>query len=379
MNTIWLAVALTLCVSCAAPAGQLVRGEDSAAEIARAVLDAQADGGDYALLGEEDRDFYLETVYGLPQGSWREAAVYAAGGVDARELAVVRCDGASIEAVSAALEDYRADRAGDFVGYAPGQAALVEGGGVWTGEDVAVLAICTDTAAVQAALTGVAERAVPKGVKLDTTGFVPFTPPRENDMTIYDTTAVKAAWARRDPSGLSEKDAALYARCGEIFDQAIVPGMSQFERELALHDWLAEHAAYDRSHYDPATPNGRPGSLEPYGPLVNGTGICLGYATAFQLLMDLAGVECITVVGASANSTLDHAWNMVRLEGEWYCVDPTWDDPTDYTGEVSRVRYRYFNVTSDHMRKTNHQWDYGNIPEAAATRFRWDGTGPLPQ
>ena len=117
--------------------------------------------------------------------------------------------------------------------------------------------------------------------------------------------------------------------------------------------------------------------------LVGGYGICLGYATTFQLLMDLAGVECITVVGASYGSTSDHAWNLVRLEGEWYAVDPTWNDPTggeNVAGEAgSRLHHRYFNVTSDYLRDTDHQWDYLSVPEATGTRFYWDGTGPLPE
>ena len=74
-----------------------------------------------------------------------------------------------------------------------------------------------------------------------------------------------------------------------------------------------------------------------------------------QLLMDLAGVECITVVGASSGSTSDHAWNMVRLEGEWYCVDPTWDD------QVTYISYDYFLVSDGHM--DGHIWTaYPNWP-----------------
>ena len=91
----------------------------------------------------------------------------------------------------------------------------------------------------------------------------------------------------------------------------------------------------------------------------------------------------ITVVGASSGSTSDHAWNMVRLEGEWYCVDPTWNDPVGgervSPNQWDQVHHPYFNVTSDDMRWTDHQWDYANVPEATATRFCWNGAGRLPQ
>ena len=65
------------------------------------------------------------------------------------------------------------------------------------------------------------------------------------------------------------------------------------------------------------------------------------------------------LVGASYSSREDHAWNMVRLNGEWYCVDSTWD-------EAMRDHWRYFNVTSERMIGTDHQWDYENVPEATA-------------
>ena len=76
--------------------------------------------------------------------------------------------------------------------------------------------------------------------------------------------------------------------------------------------------------------------------------------------MDMADIECITVVGAAFYSRENHAWNMVRLNGSWYCADPTWDEG------VNVVTFGYFNVTSDWMAFTDHQWDYSSIPEATA-------------
>ena len=46
--------------------------------------------------------------------------------------------------------------------------------------------------------------------------------------------------------------------------------------------------------------------------------------------------------------------------------------------ELMASTHRYFNVTSDYMRETDHQWDYDNVPEATATRYRWDGKSALP-
>ena len=46
---------------------------------------------------------------------------------------------------------------------------------------------------------------------------------------------------------------------------------------------------------------------------------------------------------------------------------------------ANQVRYEYFNVTSDYLRETDHQWDYQSVPEAEGTRFSWSGTGVLPE
>ena len=399
-------------------------------EIARAVLDSQPDPAGLEPLEGEERDAYLSDICGIDEGQWTEMAVYLASGVDAREVIVLRlAQDDYAQAVTEALEAHRQSRTGDFFGYAPDQAALLEEARVVSAAGYAALLACADPAGAEEAFLAAAAgeealssvespspaeteapaeseapspapeptpvpSAEPSPVSeptpaptpeapLDVSAFVPFDPPNEHDMTLYDTSAILAAWESGDESGLSGKDAAILAACRALFAGHVTQGMTDLEKELALHDALLELGSYDRTVYAHATPQGRPDNTNPYGMLVGGYGICLGYATTFQLLMDLAGVECITVVGASYGSTSDHAWNLVRLEGEWYAVDPTWNDPTggeNTAGEAgSRLHHRYFNVTSDYLRDTDHQWDYLSLPEAEGTRFYWDGTGPLPE
>ena len=356
-------------------------------DIAGAVLDSQADpGGLTALEGEELRA-YLSDGCGVDEDLWTGAAVYLASGVDGREVIVLRLAGAgAASAAVEALEAHRQARAGDFYGYAPDQAALLENARVVTADGYAALLACTDPDGAEAAfLAAVGEGAAAEVLNpgLDTGDFVPFDPPGEYDMSIYDTAPILAAWESGEEDGLSEKDAAILSACRAIFAEHVTEDMTDFEKELALHDALVDLGEYDQAVYDRDTPQGRPDNTNPYGMLVEGYGICLGYATSFQLLMDLAGVECITVVGAAFNSSSDHAWNLVELEGEWYAVDPTWDDPIGAEElpptMANQVRYEYFNVTSDYLRETDHQWDYQSVPEAEGTRFSWSGTGVLPE
>ena len=56
---------------------------------------------------------------------------------------------------------------------------------------------------------------------------------------------------------------------------------------------------------------------------------------------------------------------MVKLNGEWYCVDVTWDaNGREQLGDI--YEWQYFNLTSDEMAAENHQWDYNAVPEATA-------------
>lgn len=192
-------------------------------------------------------------------------------------------------------------------------------------------------------------------------GWKPFTPPNEYDMSIYDTSAILAAWEVGSPEGLGRRDKWMYERCVELIGQLISEDMSDYEKEWAIYRWLIREVNYDWRQNDPTQTAPRT-SFQPYGALINDTAVCLGYATTFQLFMDLLGIECMTVVGAAFDSSGDHAWNMVKLNGEWYCVDATWD-----LGHKTPERCKYFNVTSDHMAKTDHQWDYENTPMATAT------------
>lgn len=188
-----------------------------------------------------------------------------------------------------------------------------------------------------------------------------FTPPNEEDMSIYDTSAILAAWEQGDPARLSGQDREIYDAAKEILDGIITEGMTGLEKETAVYTWMTVNVDYDWSHMDIMAETSRD-AYGPYGGLVNRSAVCLGYATSFQLLMDMLGVECVTVVGAGSHSTMDHAWNVVKPDGKWRCVDVTWDaNGQQQLGE--KYEWRYFNVTSGKMAE-DHQWDYANVPEA---------------
>lgn len=356
--------------------------EPSADALARAAVASQPEDSGLEERTGEERTLYL-ALYGLTEEDYTDAAVYAAQGMDGREIAVIRAARGQGDLVAQAMESYRKERRASFAGYLPQQEALLENARVIRLGDYAALLACDAPDAAQGAIQaawkgeGELETLEPSpSPTVDVSGYCPMDAPGFFDMTPYDTGPILAAWESGEESGLSEKDAAILARCREAVETCVTEGMTDFQKEVALHEWLMEHTDYDYSVYEPGTERGREGNNDPYGTLVDRRGICLGFASSFQLLLDMAGVECRTVVGASGGlkgESEDHAWNLVKLEGEWYGVDPTWNFSSRNKG------YRYFNVTSDFLRETDHQWDYQNVPEAEGERFHWDRKSELPE
>jgi hypothetical protein len=141
--------------------------------------------------------------------------------------------------------------------------------------------------------------------------------------------------------------------------------MSEYERELVLHDYLIRNTVYDASPGDEIPWD----SHTPYGALIKGVAVCNGYSDSFKLLMDAAGVDCGIVYGEAGvnGETVKHAWNRVRIDGEYYLVDATWDDAFPDMPDV--VIYDYFNLT-DEMMGVDHS-PYAVEHESVSDRYNY--------
>ena len=135
-----------------------------------------------------------------------------------------------------------------------------------------------------------------------------------------------------------------------IIDKIITKGMSDFDKAKAIHDYLIINVDYDYQNYlNDTIPRE---SYTALGALKNKYAVCAGYATAYKLLCDKAELECIYVVGDTPRGS--HAWNQVKVDGKWYNVDTTWDDPvsTDKKFDDHKFnRYSYFLISDDIMYK----------------------------
>jgi hypothetical protein len=164
-------------------------------------------------------------------------------------------------------------------------------------------------------------------------------------------------------------DFALLARCEEILADIIRPNMRDAEKVRAVHDYLVLHARYDHENYQNNTIPRE--SYTTRALLMNGVGVCSAYAGAANLLLNMAGVEAMQVSGQAAGVG-GHAWNLVRIDGVYYHLDVTWDDPVpDAEGYV---RYDYFAVSDETMAR-DHAWDRNRYPvcganlDASAARY----------
>jgi transglutaminase/protease-like cytokinesis protein 3 len=108
-----------------------------------------------------------------------------------------------------------------------------------------------------------------------------------------------------------------------------------------VHDFLVDYIKYDSESNSEI-------SHSVYGALINKLAVCDGYAKAFKYILDDMGISCVEVCGTGQNSsgaTENHAWNDVLINGKWYAVDVTWDDPIIIGGNgrlTDDLRYRYF-------------------------------------
>ena len=103
-------------------------------------------------------------------------------------------------------------------------------------------------------------------------------------------------------------------KVNQLVAELVTEKTSAYTRAKVMHDWLIYNADYDLTYKE----------HDPEGVLLHGSGVCQSYAMAYEMLLEAAGIQNRLVIG----DTINHAWNIVKLDDEWFHVDTTWDDPT---------------------------------------------------
>jgi transglutaminase/protease-like cytokinesis protein 3 len=160
--------------------------------------------------------------------------------------------------------------------------------------------------------------------------------------------AVADAHADAAPTSVEQSVPALAAYLAQA-------GRDNLTRARALYRWVAGHIEYDASGFRTASY----GDVSPEGVLRRRASVCEGYARLTEALGEAMGLEIEVVSGWSKgygytpgqrfDGATNHAWNAVRIEGQWRLMDPTWG--AGYLDErmqfVRRFQEHYFLTPPD--------------------------------
>ena len=146
-----------------------------------------------------------------------------------------------------------------------------------------------------------------------------------NHEKIYKTTYSDSDYCTFTPgyiyteSEISEIQNAMEAGFQEV--SSLIPAdASDYEKVRIVYTYVIDNTQYQASDDDQSIA----------GVFWKKEAVCAGYAGAVQYLLERIGVPCIYVDGSTQGSTEGHAWNIVKLDGEYYYVDATNGDQPDF-------------------------------------------------
>ena len=144
----------------------------------------------------------------------------------------------------------------------------------------------------------------------------------------------------------------------KILNENVNNNMPPKEKIRAIHDYIIDHTEYDKLKYENKN-NDTYKSNTAYGVLIEGYGTCNGYADAMEIFLDKMNIINYKI------SNEEHIWNLVYLDGKWYHLDLTWDDPIS---DININRDTYFLISTKTLEKINdgtHTFDKNIYSEAA--------------
>lgn len=143
----------------------------------------------------------------------------------------------------------------------------------------------------------------------------------------------------------------------KILSENVNNNMPPKEKIRAIHDYIIDHTEYDKLKYENKNDDTYKSNTA-YGVLIEGYGTCNGYADAMEIFLDKMNIINYKI------SNEEHIWNLVYLDGKWYHLDLTWDDPIS---DININRDTYFLISTKTLEKINdgtHTFDKNIYSEA---------------
>ena len=144
-----------------------------------------------------------------------------------------------------------------------------------------------------------------------------------------------------------EEIVSLNDKVDQVISEVITDDMDDRDKIKAIHDYIINNSNYAESDMNNNSYNKATGNL------LNGLGLCGGYADSMALFLDRFGINNYKIASET------HIWNLVELDNKWYHLDLTWDDPVISDGS-HRLDRLFFLITDQRLKELEvdkHEYD----------------------
>ena len=154
-----------------------------------------------------------------------------------------------------------------------------------------------------------------------------------------------------------QKEAYVSAEVKKIVEKILPNNATEFDKVKAVHDYIVLNSSYSSNTIN--------SQYSAYTLLMEKKGVCQAYALLMVKMLQELNVDVKYVKGFSNNEL--HAWALVKVDGAWYHVDPTWNDPIGIKND--EVWYKFFMQTDEQISNT-HSWKTSEYPVAKSEKYK---------
>ena len=154
-----------------------------------------------------------------------------------------------------------------------------------------------------------------------------------------------------------QKEVYVSAEVKKISRKIVSKNATEFDKVKAVHDYIVLNSSYSKNTIN--------SQYSAYTLLTEKKGVCQAYALLMVKMLQELKFDVKYVKGYSNNEL--HAWALVKVDGEWYHIDPTWNDPIG--SKSDEVWYKFFMLT-DKLISNTHSWETSEYPVAKSEKYK---------